>query len=296
MAIAMLIVAQTMKLWWDAQFYDDYYPDAPLNVVIRSEEEHPAYRWVDFTFEGVPGHTVPAVMALPKDQEGPFPGLIFLHGIGQQKGFLDEIAGPFVEAGYAITSFDQYMQGERELKDANYLEQALAFRRRAALTVIETRRMVDYLQQRPDIIGDRIYLLGASYGAITGATAAAFDKRLKAALLCYGGGDPAKLIDSEVARKMLGPAVGPIKAFVSWYLAPSDPIRYIHKISPRPILFQNGRRDTIVPPASSRALIEAAREPKDVIWYDSDHVGLDPKHVETVLDDALDWLMEHDPA
>lgn len=292
--MATFIIATSLKLGWDAHFFDGYDPEAALNVVVRDERDEAAYRRVEFTFDGMPGEPVPSVMAMPKGQAGPFPALIFLHGIGQDKEFLDRIAEPFVKEGYAIVSFDQLMQGERDLGDENYLQQALAFRRRGAATVIETRRLIDYLETRPDIIKDRIFLLGASYGAITGSTATAFDTRIKAAVLCYGGGDIRKLINSEVVADVAGPAVTLLQEIAAWYVAPADPIRYIHMISPRPVLFQNGKRDSIVPPAASQALFDAAREPKDVLWYDSDHVGLDEEHVVTVLNDAVDWIKAHD--
>ena len=290
---ALFAVLCVLKLVWDAQFYDDYVSNAPLNVVVREEENRNGYRRVEFTFDGVPGNPVPAVLALPKKEPGPFPGLVFLHGIGQKKEFLDEIAKYFVDAGYAIATFDQYMQGERKLKDANPVERALAFRRRAALTTIEARRMVDYLETRPDIAKDQIFLLGASYGAITGTAAAAFDNRIRGVVLCYGGGNIRKLIDSEAAREAAGPAIGAVKWFLAWLLAPADPVRHVAAISPRPILIQGGRRDRIVPPAAVQALIDAAKEPKDVIWYDSDHVGLDEEHTVKVLKDSIAWLDDH---
>jgi fermentation-respiration switch protein FrsA (DUF1100 family) len=44
-----------------------------------------------------------------------------------------------------------------------------------------------------------------------------------------------------------------------------DAIRYVAKISPRPVLFIHGDRDTIVPIEMSRKLYAAAREPKS-LW------------------------------
>lgn len=292
--IAAFTVATAFKLGFDAQFFDGYSPDAPLNFVQREARDTTLYHRVEFTFDGMPGEPVPTIMAQPLDQPGPFPTLIFLHGIGQKKEFLDEIAEPFVKEGYAIVCFDQLMQGERSVDDKDFLTQALEFRRRAAATVIDTRRLVDYLDTRSDVIKDRIFLLGASYGAITGSTVAAFDTRIKAALLCYGGGDIRKLIDSEMIGDAVGPAMPLLQEIAAWYMAPADPVRYVAKISPRPVLFQAGKRDRLVPPASSEALIAAAKEPKDVIWYDSDHIGFDKDHAKKVLDDAMVWLKAHD--
>lgn len=292
MMVACMAIIAAFKLSWDLHFYDGYDPKAPLNVVIRAEEDRPAYRRIDFTFDGYPGEAVPSIMALPK-VGGRFPVLIFLHGIGQNKKFIDEIAEPFIKEGYAMVTFDQLLQGEREV-NGNYLKQGLEFRRRGAATVNETRRLIDYLETRPDIDTKRCFLLGASYGAITGSTVAAFDKRLAGVVLCYGGGDIRKLVDSKMAGEVVGPAMPLAKEIAAWYMGPADPCRYASHISPTPVLFQAGKNDSLVPPASSAALIDAAKDPKDVIWYDSDHIGFDRAHAERVLNDALAWVKAHD--
>jgi uncharacterized protein len=262
----------------------------PLNAAVVETEVLPAYRREVFAFDGVAGMRVPGVLALPPDG-GPFPCLIFLHGIGQDKRFLDEIAAPFTEAGYAMVSFDQYTRGERRLPpDAGPLAEALALRRRGALTVNETRRLVDYLQTRNDIDGERIYLLGASFGAITGSTAAAFEPRLRAVVLTYGGGNLGLLLPSAQAQQELGdwtPLAARVAAFL---LAPADPVRHVHRIAPRPVLFQNGTHDSLIPVEAAQALFEAAGEPKEITWYDSDHIGLDEEHVKRVLQDTIEWL------
>ncbi len=297
-AFGLLIAVVVFKTLWDSAYYKGYDAALPLNVFIRQDKPfpdgEPKYRRLAFSFEGLAGQTVPALAAYPLDGQGPFPCLVFLHGIGQEKEFLDEIAVPFVAAGFVIVSFDQYMRGERKLKDPGKLAGLLAFRRRGALTVIETQRLLDYLQTRDDVASDRIYMLGASYGAITGSTAAAFDERIRAAVLCYGGGNFKYLLGNEEAAKMLGALAGPAKAFLAWLLAPSDPLHHVAAISPRPVLFQNGTRDVVIGRPAAEAFHEAAAEPKEIIWYDSDHVGLDQDHTWKVIHDAIDWVKKQD--
>lgn len=295
LAVACLAV-MVAKRWWDAHYYDGYDPALPLNASVKAEEDRPAYHRVAFTFDGLPGMPVPSLMALPRDSKGPFPCVIFLHGIGQEKEFLDDIAAPFTQAGFAFVSFDQYTRGDRKLKDTKRLESLLAFRRRGALTVIETRRLMDYLQTRDDIARDRIYLCGASYGAITGSTAAAFDPRIRAVVLCYGGGNLRLLFGNREAAEMIGALRKPAQWFLTWLLAPSDPVRHVAQISPRPILFQNGTHDSLIPTAAAQALYDAAKDPKQITWYDSDHVGLDVAHTWRVLTEAVDWLKNQDNA
>lgn len=275
------------------RFYEGYEPGAPLNAAIVEEEDRETYRRVRFDFDGLPDQTVPSVMALPPE-EGVYPAVIFLHGIGQRKEFLDEIAEPFVEAGFALVTFDQHDRGERRLDRRGPIRSALALRRRTAWTVIETRRLVDYLETRDDIADGRVYLLGASYGAITGATAAAFEERIPAVVLTYGGGHLPTLFRTPEAREELGLLVYPMRLVAGLFFAPADPVHHIGAISPRPVLMQNGKHDTMIIPESAQRLYEAAKEPKEIIWYDSEHIGLDEEQVEDVIDDAIAWLAERD--
>ncbi len=295
--VAFVVLVGTLSViaWrWDTHYFDGYVAGQPLDAADVQEEDREGYRRVQLNFAGVDGHRIPTVLTLPKEGKGPHPCLIFLHGIGQKKEFIDEIAAPFVKEGYAMATFDQYTRGERRLDDANGAQELLALRRRGALTVLETRRLVDYLETRDDIAADRIYLLGASFGAVTGSTAVAFEPRIAATVLCYGGGDLPKLFASDVATEMAGAWMAPLKHVLSWLMAPADPVHYAAQISPRPILCQNGKGDTVVPAVAGQALFDAAKDPKEIIWYESDHIGLDEKHVWVVLNDAIKWLNERE--
>ena len=298
--VLVFLILAALKLFLDATYFRGYNPSALLNVEIAEAKETPTYKWTKFYYSGFRGDRVPAVLATPKDSPGPFPCVIFIHGIGDDKEFMrrHKLDEPFVKAGYAFVCFDQLMRGERKLMDKSNSAQAKAFRVRAAHTVNDTRRLIDYLQTRPDIATNRIYLCGASYGAITGSTAAAFDQRIRAAVLIYGGGNLRKLLSAEMIRNEIGQWALPAKA-IAWYFGSVfDPVKYIGRISPRPVLLQNGKADTVVAPAAAIALQEAAREPKKVLWYEGDHLGktsdLDVSLATRVLMDALSFLQEVD--
>jgi dienelactone hydrolase len=295
-AAVCIVVVVSVKAWNDSRFYNGYDPGLPLEPVLEADGMSNGYYRAEVTFQGLPGERVPALLTLPPDTSEPAPCIIFLHGIGQRGSFLEDIAGPFVEAGYAMASFDQYTRGSRKLVDASAVGQARAFRARAAKTVIETRRLADYLVTRPDIDPERIYLMGASYGAITGSTAAAFDPRFKAVVLVYGGGDLRHLLGGPATSRELGWAAPILTGVARWFLAPADPIRHVADISPRPLLMQNGREDSVVAPAAAQALYDIARDPKTLVWYDGDHIGLDESTVLRVLHDALRWIEGVDKA
>ena len=329
--LGLFVVAMLLKFYSDSRYFDNYDPKAPYNVQVLETEAvnagNPAlgYEITKFTFEGWHGEKVPTLLSLPLKHGKPVPAIVFLHGIGQSKGFLKEITAPFNQTGFAFASMDQYMQGERKLpKGTPALASLRAFMERPAKTINETRRLIGYLASRPDIDPKRIYLVGASYGAITGSTVLAWDKRIRGGVLVYGGGDIGKLINSTATRlgiaagfgwvdgKKVNPEKPPlpkltpfqdtIASVVIWSVTPIaryfagvwDPIHYVDKISPTPVYFQDGQHDVLVPAPAGKALQDAAKEPKKITWYDSDHVGIDLEKTKIVLRDGLQWLVEQD--
>ena len=295
-----LVCLAGWKWHLDATYFRGYDAAAPLNFQLAEEKNTPAYHWTKFSYAGFRGDRVPAVLAMPKDAAGPFPCVVFVHGIGNDKNFMAKhgLDGPFVKAGFAFVCFDQLTRGERTLKSKSGWSEAKAFRVRAAHTVNDTRRLIDYLETRPDIATNRIYLIGASYGAVTGSTAAAFDERIRAVVLTYGGGNLRKLLTGDALRNEIKLWSLPT-AILAWYFGSvADPVHYVGRISPRPILLQNGKADTVVAPAAAQALQDAARQPKTILWYEGDHLGktrdLDMPLTTRVLGDALKFIQDVD--
>ena len=337
MAVVVILLACVALAWvhksrHDAHYFDNYAPGAPLNVAVLDKEEvgkdtpEKGYEITHFTFDGYQGEKVPALISVPmKNAGGKMPVVVFLHGIGQSKSFLKQITAPFNQCGFVFVSFDQFMQGERKLpKGSSILTFLKAFQIRPAKTVNETRRLIDYLVTRPDIDPKRIYLVGASYGAVMGSNVMAMDKRVRAGVLTYGGGDFKKLLNSYanhiglaavfhlIDGKNINPEKPPLPklttmqecavwpfltAIIStarYFASAADPIRHVAEIAPTPVYFQNGKHDVMVPAEAAKALQDAAGEPKKITWYDSDHVGINVEQTKQVLTDGLTWLLEQD--
>jgi dienelactone hydrolase len=330
--LALVVLLWGVKAYRDAHYFDNYDPGAPLNITVgetievNKETPEKGYAITRFTFDGYKGEKIPTLISLPMNRPGKkLPAVVFLHGIGQNKSFLKEITAPFNQVGFAFVCFDQYTQGERKMEGKKtFLGGLKAFGLRPAKTINETRRLIDYLLTRPDIDPQRIYLVGASYGAVTGCTVFAKDKRVRAGIMVYGGGDFNKLLDAYAnhlgvavalglidgrnlnpekpplpkltpsQERKVGIVLGCIKPLARYFLGVADPIRYADQISPRPVYFQNGEHDVLVPAAAGKALQEAAKEPKKITWYDSDHVGIDLEQTKRVLEDGLKWLLEQD--
>ncbi len=104
---------------------------------------------------------------------------------------------------------------------------------------------------------------------------------------------PLPKLTSSQERKV-GVIIGCIIPIVRYFMGAADPIHYAGQISPTPVYFQNGKHDVLVPAAAGKALQDAAREPKKITWYESDHVGINLEQTKQVLEDGLKWLLEQD--
>ena len=99
---------------------------------------------------------------------------------------------------------------------------------------------------------------------------------------------------TQSQERAVGFVIGCIKPIARYYLGVADPIHYVAQIAPRPVYFQNGRHDVLVPAAAGTAFQNAAKQPKKITWYASDHVGINLEHTKCVLEDGLKWLLEQD--
>lgn len=254
------------------------------------------FRRQELSFEARPGESVPTLMTLPPEGDGPFPAIVFVHGSGQSKNFIEEISTPFNEAGFIMVSYDQHMRGKRKVE--GNLAQALAWRERAWKTIADTRRLIDYLETREEVDPARIYLVGASWGAITGTTVVAQDKRIKAAVLVVGGGDIDTMLDAPLIRDNVpGIALALAKPVVKYLMSEADPVRHAHLTAPTPVLMQCGSDDALVSPEAGEALYAAMADPKELRWYPIDHPGLrktDGPEILRMLNEGLAWLDAQD--
>ena len=70
-------------------------------------------------------------------------------------------------------------------------------------------------------------------------------------------------------------------------LAPVDAVHWVGQAAPAKLLFQFARRDEFITPWDAEVYIQAASDPKEVKWYDTDHFF--EKH-EQARKDRMDWL------
>lgn len=232
-------------------------PREPLDLLVRagpgiSRAPEAVGRALEFTSRG---DRVPARLLLPPTATAPYPVVVLQHGAGGSKRaeYLDVACAPWLRGGVAILSLDFPLHGERaEGKLAGLLERpdgqrelGIEFARQA---VHDLRRAVDALERLPELDASRLGYAGFSLGALLGTIFCAHDPRPRAAALALGG--------------------------AGWGPPEVDPARHVARIAPRPTLFVNARNDATIPREAAEALHGAAREPKEVAWFDGTHTEL----------------------
>jgi hypothetical protein len=196
--------------------------------------------------------------------DAPSPPLIVLaHGLGSSRNQdgMDTIGARWVREGAAVASIDFALHGERaNPKFSERLSQTAAsalsgrFERPAdemlwsefvRQSVLDLRRLVDAVEHLGEVDTHRFVYVGFSLGGMLGAIFCGVDPRPRgAALVIAGSGESG---------------------------APLDPNRYVAQISPRPVLMVNASHDETVSREATERLFAAARDPKQIEWYEAGH-------------------------
>lgn len=225
-------------------------------------------------------------------QKGPrYPALLVMNGFDTGKDVISVFRS--TEAAVLI-SFDWPYEGKRKFKGADIGPFLPRIRQAIIQSVSVVLTVTDYLASREDVDPEKLFLVGASFGAPFAVDAASVDPRIKAVILLYGGGNIAKLVESSSTkqvktawgRKLLG-------WFVAALLAPVEPLKYVEYIAPRPLLMINGRHDQSIFGESAELLFKQAREPKELVWLETMHAKPKMTELSLQLEKMMkDWLAQ----
>ncbi|MCL6532899.1 MAG: alpha/beta fold hydrolase [Armatimonadetes bacterium] len=275
--------------------YDKNLPLMAQESVVEETSQYTVYKVV---YRSARDQKVPAFLILPKNrpENEKLPCVILMHGLGGDKRMFQMMWGMLTQAGFALFAIDAQYHGERKPEDNSPFFGMYPYRTRDALiqTVIDLRRAIDYLETRKEIDPQRIGYIGASMGGILGAIFAGVDSRVQAPILLVAGGDWKILMEKSTLslwRETSKTNPELVKEALK-VMDVVDPVRWVGRISPRPVLMINGDADHIVPVESNKALHEAAREPKTVVWYKGGHVP-PPDQMPSVFLQITQWLNQH---
>lgn len=277
---------------YDADLLFGYDKTLPLSPEEKPLRETSAYEVFRVSYRSAHDQRVPALLVLPKKREGKIPCVMLMHGLGGSKDQLSMFFDPLVQAGYACFAVDAFAHGERKSADSLPVFGAYAYATRDALaqTVIDLRRGIDYLESRPEIDASRVGYIGASMGGILGSIFGGVDTRLKAPILLVAGGNWKVLMEQSNLSPLKQAGITEEQRKEALRVMDAvDPIHWVGKISPRPVLMINGDNDQVVTVDSNKALHAAANEPKQIIWYKGDHVP-PPTEFLNLITTVTNWL------
>jgi putative redox protein len=232
---------------------------------------------------------------MPDACDRTFPAVCLCHGIPavpydpNEKGGYPEMAARFSQAGFVALAFNFRGAGPSQgnIDMIGWTHDLVA--------------ALDFLEMLPEVDKKRICLLGSSGGAAVSVYLAARDPRVYAVatLACPAEFDfMASGFTSESLIKSFRD-IGIIKdpdfppSVDKWLegFKTVNPIEYIDKIAPRPLLLIHGDKDETVPVSHAGRLYDKAREPKEMTILSG--AGHRLRHDERAIKVALDWLTEN---
>jgi pimeloyl-ACP methyl ester carboxylesterase len=258
----------------------EYRAGRPLNAHVTAQSPEGSLRIEQITYTSVDGETVPARLAIPTDHK-PLGCVMYQGGLGQTKEQFPELRRGLGQIRLATFTIDPRNTGARGSP-----QQALAaikepetLKAMVLDTVVDLRMGLDYLESRSEC-HRRIAYMGTSFGGAVGSVFAGEDPRIKAVVLTsLGPTYKAAIVVGGVASKQSGlPAQVPGAADDPAQLAravrilsPYDPITWVSRIAPRPLMLVNGRFDPGVLPIDALQMADAAGDPKTIVYFNGGH-------------------------
>jgi cephalosporin-C deacetylase-like acetyl esterase len=240
-----------------------YDASAPLDVRETGATSTAGARVVELTYASPKGGRVPATLVLP-EAEGRHPAVIFQHGGGDaRRSDFQAEALDLARVGIASLLVDAPFNRPGR---APWLTWDASDRAAYVQNVIDLRRGIDLLAQRPEVDPERIALAGFSYGGGLAGIVAAVDHRLAAVVVMSGPGRITGPLRAEGVRQHI-----PAKKLARYVAAMKtvDALPYVGRAT-APFLFQFGRRDTLTASGAFKAYAAAAKR-ATVKWYPAGH-------------------------
>lgn len=248
-----------------------------LKVESAKEEDGVIVRDVSYAAQTPGRGRIKAYIVTPAGK-GLFGGVLFFHWLGEPNGDRNEFLTEAInlgKRGFVSLLIQGYFPWAVEPHDAE------TDRQRVIDETIEVRRALDLLLAQRHVDRQRIGYVGHDYGAMFGAILSGTEKRVKTFVFVAGMGnfgdwslkywsEPKKEGEETYRRGMNA----------------VDPINYVSRASPSSVLFQFSKTDKYISKTTASAFADAASNPKQVIWYDTDHA----MNLDAVRKDRTDWL------
>ena len=274
-------------------FYD-YDANLPLNAILKAIPDENERRTRSLlTYDSIHDQRVSAIVAVPKGFIAPYPAAILVHGSGGNKdtSYITWASEMLLKQGYVTISLDTQYHGDRARPGRSgeiHMPDSFTMRDGWIQSVVDLRRAVDYLQTRPDVDKTKIGYMGFSQGAMLGAVFGGVESRVNAFCLLVAGGGFVDLVNN-IDRYPVLKAHWPIERTpdvmkrVIEISNVTDPIYFVGRIAPRPLMLIVAKHDEIIPPEASAALVKASGiSEENIKRWESGHV-LNPNALFDVM-------------
>jgi dienelactone hydrolase len=270
----------------------DYDANQPLDIQDKIVEQTPDAVIHDITYASPKGGRVPAYLITPQNSQGRFAAVLFGHyGLGTRSEFIPE-AKFYAKAG-VVSLIPDYPWDRPEpwRRSVDHFDKPELDRETYIQTVIDLRRGMDLLLARGDVDPKRIAYIGHSYGAQWGSILSAIDQRMKTSVLMAGVAETADVLllnqDPGLVELRKNQPPGQLEKYIL-VNQELDAIHFVGHAAPVALLLQFANYEHYFDKTSMQHYIDAASEPKKVMWYDTGHELNDPQ----ALRDRYDWLVK----
>jgi fermentation-respiration switch protein FrsA (DUF1100 family) len=235
---------------------------------------------------------IPGEVYFPETICKPSPALCLCHGIPSgQPGSSNDRGYPGLAERFCAAGFITLIFSFRGAGEAQGNLDMLGWTR-------DLKAGIDYLASLEEVDKSRLCLLGSSAGAAVSVYVAANDPRVSSLITLACPAEFSFLTDKQQARATIDHfrSIGVIRdagfppSVDGWLTGFSavSPLKWIDKISPRPLLLIHGEKDDLVPVEHARNLFERAAEPKNLVIIPG--AGHRLRLEEKAVNAALDWL------
>lgn len=217
-------------------------------------------------FPGSRGDPAVAHLLLPPGA-GPHPAVVVFPILGGSHVVSEMLAKALVGRGFAAARLERRPLGLETARHPGELADTLA------AAVRDGRRLVDWLETRPEVDPDRVAAAGVSLGGILACLLLAVDDRVRGGLLMLAGGGLAEIVYDSRERSLRAfrdrllerERIRTRGEFLTWSrpaLELADPLRYAAAVDPASVLLVSGRFDRVIPTARTEALWRALGRPR----------------------------------
>lgn len=238
-------------------------------LLIRRDHEHTIAggRRVSLRF-GENEAVIPGSLLLPESGI-PAPAVLLLHGYSSRKEVMAETVGQaLLRRQIASLAIDLPLHGARadplRLHSLRQPQEVMQVWRQG---LRDASLALQLLRDHGDVQAQSLAVMGYSLGSFLSLTLAAREPQVASIVLAAGGDLPLGTPLTMVARMV------------------ADPLRAVRRLAGRPLLMVSGRYDRTVQPEQAERLYAAAREPKELRWYEAGHTL-----PQLAIEDAAEWL------